>query len=440
MKHFIHSSVKNSLFVLLLLTALSAFADPPFRSPEQVMEQWQSAMSRRDHEALSLCYWENATNVEIPPEGFRIFHHDLGEIIGFQIELFTSARGERGNLRFNLKEPERVMNTPNERPEFIYPAPGSYAFQSFQFEERRGEWKIDYQITLPRIYEFVEAGPAQKWADKNNNWVLEPEELATLFTVARSIGTEPQRANNPLLKQFDLDGNGFVDEGESHIGIRLFFQERLRLLYRYNPLLAEQFLDVDKNGEINFHEADSGVWMAIDGFHEGPRHIAEDPLHGRADFNNDGYLGLGEIFGYADLLYRTAATLPDLALRNPEDLRNWIDANGDDHISGSEINDLGIIIRDLLIQEETYSANPVTARFDRNRDMFVSAGEMGLVHELFLERILPGIISSFEGPDDWAEMLGRLDLNNNRRLDGEEIEQLMDLLRNIERKMGSSPD
>ena len=425
------------LFVMFAVAIGGVFAQHrPINSPQELMERWRETVIHHDIDGFSQCYWEDSLKLEVLPEGFKIFHRELDAIVGYQMELFDALGREIE--RQIPHEGEWFMDIPSGRPEFISWSPVSESFQAFQFEERRGEWRIINQLVFPRFYEFAEVGPAQAWADENNNWVLEPGEQAFLFDVLYAFDG-PGRMELPISGFFNKDNNNVIDDGEYVYGLMSFYRERLRMMYRYNPIIAELYIDSDHNGEVSFHEANHTMGMLFDGMHSGAREV-RDPIELQFDFNEDGALSIGELWGYADLIRRAVAILPDWAPREAEELEQWLDANGDGRISERELEDLGIVLQELIAQDVGFAVDPFSARFDRDGNGFLEPWEKEPARELFFRELLPRVFYEMHDLPELREQVNLLDVNEDTNLDESEIGLFMELIGNLESRLGGRPE
>ena len=431
--------MKRILIAILLMVAIVAGVCAqyrPNRSPHEAMERLRETVMNRDFDGFADCYWEDALKLEVLPEGFKIFHRGLDAIMGHQIELIEMYGPD---IEFYLPpEGEWFMDTPQGWPEFVAWTPVSDVLVAFQFEERHGAWRVINHLEFPRYYEFVEVGPAQAWADDNNNWVLEPEEQEWLFEEVYAF-RGPGPIESIIAESFNMNFDDELDEHEFFFGIMSFYRERLRMMYRYNPIFAEQYIDFDHNGGISYYEANPILGMIFDDMHEEAREVL-NPEEARFDFNEDGFISIGELVGYSDLIRRGVAVLPDWGPSHVEELEQWLDANGDGRVSDIELDDLGAALQDLITHDVGVAVEPFSARFDRNEDGFLEPWEKEPARELFLREFLPRVFYEMYDFPEMREQINLLDLNDDNNLDDPEIEFFMELIGNLEHRIGSRPE
>ena len=423
--------MKRGAFTLILVVlAVGTVWSRPlrFNDPEAVMQAWEQALRARNLDLFANCYWEDAAQWRLMPDGYMEQNEGIGVIIERQAPIFEQF-GEylKG---FRLPEPQVHGPSYTGLPMFIYENPDIGTIEAFWFGERAGKIRIERQLMVPMFFDQVEAGPMQAWADENRSGILERHEQQLLFEAFWAVTNEPHPVANPMDEFFDWNENGRIEEEETLLAQAALIRDSLRRSYRFFPAFAEHYLDQNRSGTIDAGEANMARDLAYGEAGERP---VESPLHESIDFIPDGMISQFERQIFQRIVTLLLATVPEWPVleRSADSIEPvvaWADANGDGIIGEEELHDIGNAIRWIARGMEQV-ISPVQILYDTNRDLKLSRSESErAVRELIFEQ-LPEAFQTDLFSVERKAVVGELDLNEDGWLDDREIDIFLELTR-----------
>ncbi len=235
----------------------------------------------------------------------------------------------------------------------------------------------------------------------------------------------------PVDEEFDFNDDGYISDTESRRARSVLLRDRLRSLPTIYPDFAEQYLNINLNGETTIHAANAVLRDFIDGETAiRPRRVQDEHAHAMADFDEDGWLGPDEISAYAEMIVRVLAAIPEPPCfsreidGSTEEIVRWTDANSDGVVSDMELNDLGYLVFAALSGDPVVASAPL-CRFDQNRDFLLSVPEQDALRAYFAIELLPQTVSRL---GETYPMVLFLDTDGTGDLSRIEISSAMDLI------------
>ena len=433
--------LRLSLLSILFLSiaSFSAHPEPVFRSADELLVHWEEAIRDRNPELFAACYWPDARKLRVDFDGNIEDIEGRDRITERQEHVFRELGRELE--AFHLPEPERYYDTHAGMPRFIFREPEFPAIEMFQFQERRGEWRVLEHRIYERYGEGAEVGPLQEPFDHNRNGILEPHEQAGIFEAFLLVCGEHE-VLTPIDELMDTNGDGFLDEEEAHRARLFLIRDRLRYMPVFAPEFTRRYLDSDRDGSVGVHEAD----IAVFDFVLSPERSEPIPVEIRefsvADFDEDMWISRDEIQAYRELVLRMAAVLPEPVgeLRemegSPEEIALWSDGNRDGRISDGEMRDIGMLFLRSLRHEDIVSS-PLVIRYDSDRNLILSEGERENMRGDLVSRILPRASEEYlpEYPG-----LGIMDFDGREGIGPVEIEEAVEVFSRIGELIGTRPN
>ncbi len=147
MKSTISSVLAGFLLFFAVTFGAAALSDADIQDIEDVADRWISSLQREDVDGLRGSYWPDAVHIDIHGDGRREIKVGTEEILQGQQELFDSTDVFS---QLHYPEPERDLETDPDRPVYLYRMELFGYSDSFTFEKRNGEWRIQ-EHTLRRL-------------------------------------------------------------------------------------------------------------------------------------------------------------------------------------------------------------------------------------------------------------------------------------------------
>lgn len=270
------------------------------------------------------------------------------------------------------------------------------------------------------------------YLDLDGTGALEPPERLDLAFLAMELLAEPGHGvHTPMDQYFDRNRDGRIDAGEVELAERQMLEAALKRLFETAPELAGRFFDRDQDRRIEGEEVRTVLQRLFrDPAFREPHRVA-DALDQRLDQNRNGRVEGPEIVEFGDQLVLGIS----LAwLQTPEEGEERLAV----HSLLEEMADLdrnGILepgeVR--LMERGLAGPHPVETAFDRRID-FDRNGE---IEPLEIQRAKrAGTVAAEETGGEPPGSLPPvtpidryLDLNGDRRVEEEEIQAMVDLLR-----------
>jgi len=398
------------------------------------MDAWSRAVRQRDTEMFASCYWGNARQLIVTADGSRSTVTGVNAITESFRQLLTVYDADA--TRLWLPVPLRYRNPEDGALQFIYRDRSYPAINMVQFEERDGRWALAEQHIYWRNLSSLSPGPIQRPYDSNNDGTLDPAEQSAMVEAYWLVTTGRHGVITSLDELFDFDGNGYISVTESRRARSVLLRDRLRDLPAIYPEFADLYLPVASGGEVAIHAANASLRDFIDSETAiRPQRVTDaDPQYAVADFDEDGWIGPGEIYAYAEMIVRVLAAIPEpLAFSketdgSTEEIVRWTDGNSDGVVSDTELNDLGYLVFAALSGDPIIASAPL-CRFDQNRDFLLSVPEQEALRAYFAIELLPQTVARFS---DTYPAVSLLDTDGSGELSRIEITSAMELI--------SSPD
>lgn len=136
----------------IVVTALSCvcagagFAQDSRVELDALVEKWTEALSTEDIDGLLSCYWSDAIRIDYFPGGEPELTEGMEELRAADQAGFDQYDYQSMNLIYD--EPVRFFPG-HGRPTYIYANSRFGYMDVFEFEERRGEYRIIQQYLLP---------------------------------------------------------------------------------------------------------------------------------------------------------------------------------------------------------------------------------------------------------------------------------------------------
>jgi hypothetical protein len=409
-------------FIVLILPNTWSEPPPRFHNPEMVMRAWEEAIRARNLDAFANCYWPNAAQWRLQPDGHMEEHEGLGAIIGFQAEVFEQAGPAVSGLR--LPEPRIRYGSYTGLPVFIYDNPSLGTTEVFWYGERGGRIRIERHLIILRYFEDAKVGVMQEWGDENGDGILQRHEQELVYEAFWRVTREVHRVSNPLDEFCDWNGNSRIDIPEMVLARAVLVRDSLRRGYAHFPGFAAGYLDQNRSGSIDLGEAEAAFDLV---YAEPGERPVESPLGERVDFLVDGVISEFEREIFASTVMRLVATIPEwpvferLAEGSADWVIAWADTNMDDVIGEEELRDIGMLMHGAIAGTEIITS-PIELRYDKDRDLRLSAAERQHAADELLASILPEVMNIDTISFERATTISELDVNENGWLDTEEIE------------------
>jgi tetratricopeptide (TPR) repeat protein len=434
--------MKRVICVLLLTLLIVSYtwSDQPrrFYNPESVMAVWEKAIRSRNLDAFAGCYWEDAAQWWLLPDGRMEHREGIGAIIRFQARIFEEVGQEI--VHFRLPEPDIQGKSYTGLPMFIYDNNGLGTTEVFWYGERAGRIRIERQLVIPRYFEDVEVGEMQAWADENRDGILQPHEQELVYDALWKVTHEPHRVSNPLDEFCDWNRNDRIDEAEMILARSVLIRDSLRRGFIHFPDFTRQYLDQNRSGSIDLCEAEEAFEMA---YGEGGDRPVESPLGEKIDFILDGVVTEFERQIFTRNVTRLVATIHEwpvferLAEGSTDWVITWADANDDGVIGEEELWDVGRLMRGALAETEIITS-PIGLHYDEDHDLRLSPPEREKAANELLNNILPEVMQIDTMSFERAATISELDVNENGWLDPREVESFGKIALNPERLIGRS--
>lgn len=426
--------MKKTVFLILaVLVPLACVTAPPLGAPEidELMERWTTGLREENIDVLMSTYWPDAELVLVQPDGKEQHFNGNDQIERFQLEGFQQP----GSFRdLNFSKPEGEIRGNSATYHIYVEAPGMHLVNNFELIRRDGQWRIIHQVIEAPPPEHAEGpeirvvSPLQAWADYDGNGMLEGSELEEMLGAVERLFREEHPVDNPLDEIFDLEKDGHFDGADLGRARWVLVIDHFRRLYDHDHDLAVMY-DLNDDGAVNVNEA----WTFFDLIVENEQglnvpHENRCPADRRLDQNRDSFVDQGEIEAFTYKLLHTIASFPfepeelELMVRDKHQLFEWVDANHDGDISGTEVDDLGQAVR-RIIRNPGLVRDLLAAYFDRNHDRNVDTAEaeqaIDQIYRQQLEHLLE-LDPEFTGPI--------VDVNGNRHIDENERRMLFEQL------------
>ena len=434
---------KIALFLLIALVPLACVTPPSAEDPEArrqldgLMEHWLGALKTENIDAYMEVYWPDAERVILPPEGGEIFLRGIDEIREQQTDSFERLEGFED---LHYSEPEREFHGDTAAYHYVVESPQIVFHQHFEFVRREGRWAIIHQVIDVRAEQrpegMAELGPEdrepprvtsefQAWADGNGNGILEPPELEEFLEAVRALMMEPHPIRTPADEFFDMDRDGEISHPEMILARGTIVVEQLRRLYHYDPDIARLF-DFNEDEWLSLWEILPMKDLIFAPEFREPRE-AMGPIEQRVDRNRDGFADEQEFQLFARRVFAIAALMPlesvegYEAAASKEGVFAYVDLNRDGRLDPPEEGDLVMVVQEMVISFPGRPVqSPLEAYYDRNRDGHLAVPEIEQAQMEFMEAAIDRL---FEAEPEVAGEF--VDMNNNRKLDEEEIEMVL---------------
>ena len=132
--------------VVFLGTVGIAYADDTQSELDSLVEKWTESLLSEDIDGFLACYWDDAVRIMYFPGGDAEIVEGINELRASEEASFEQLDFRSMNLIYD--EPVRFF--PDDgRPTYIYPNSRFSFMDLFEFEERRGQYRIVRQYLMP---------------------------------------------------------------------------------------------------------------------------------------------------------------------------------------------------------------------------------------------------------------------------------------------------
>lgn len=418
--------MKHAVLVLMLISFILSQAwcqsSRKFHDPESVITQWEESFRSRSLDTFADCYWENAGQWWLLPDGRLERNEGIGSIIDRQTAIFDELGPDI--LSFRLPEPQVYPASYTGIPMFIYDDPELGTTEVFWFEERSGRIRITRQLVIVRYFSEVRTGDVQKWADVNRDGRLQWEEQRIVYEALWRSTQESHQVSNPLDEFCDWNGNGRIEIQEIHLARAVLIRDSLRRGYIHFPEFSRKYLDQNRSGSIDLGEAELAFELI---YGEPGNRPVDSLLSENIDFIPDGIINSFEREIFTRTVTRLVATIPEwpvfeqLSEKNISWVVTWADANGDGFIGEEELWDIGRLMRRAMAETDVITS-PIGLCYDDDRDLKLSQSERLRAADMMLLKYLPEAMNIKAITFNRTTLITELDVNDNGWLDPEEIE------------------
>jgi hypothetical protein len=428
------------IFIMLIFSQVWCQSYRKFHDPESVITQWEESFRSHNLDVFADCYWENAEQWWLLPDGRLERNEGIGSIIERQQVIIDELGPDSSSFR--LPEPQIHPVSYTGFPLLIYDDPELGTTNVFWFEERFGRIRIARQLLIVRYFNEVEAGDVQIWADENKDGILQREEQRTVYEALWRATQEPHQVSNPLDEFCDWNVDGRIEVQEIHLARAALIRDSLRQGYIHFPEFSHQYLDQNRSGSIDLGEAD----MAFELIYGEPGNRPVDSLlTENIDFIPDGIINSFEREVFSRIVTRLVATIPEwpvfeqLSEKNISWVVTWADANGDGFIGEEELWDIGGLMHGAITETDVITS-PIGLYYDNDRDLKLSPSEQKKATDMMMLKYLPETMNIKEIPFNRITIITELDLNDNSWLDPEEIEEFIEVAMNQEKLINRRVD
>ena len=123
-----------------------AFADNPGPELDLLVEEWTESLLNEDIDDFLGCYWDDAVRIMYFPGRDAEITEGIDELRAAEAISFEQLDYRSMNLIYD--EPVRFFPR-DGRPTYIYPNSRFSFMDVFEFEERRGRYRIIKQYLMP---------------------------------------------------------------------------------------------------------------------------------------------------------------------------------------------------------------------------------------------------------------------------------------------------
>jgi len=138
--------------IVTIVTAMAlawggtAFAQEARVELDVLVEKWTTALTTEDIDSFLDCYWDDAIRVNYNPDGTADLTEGVEAMREIDQQWFDAIDYESLNLVYD--EPVRFFPQ-DANPTYVYPNSAFGFMDIFEFERRRGRYKIARQYLLP---------------------------------------------------------------------------------------------------------------------------------------------------------------------------------------------------------------------------------------------------------------------------------------------------
>jgi hypothetical protein len=138
--------IRIGVILLVFFCAGVGFSQDSMPELDALVEQWTQALNAEDIDGFLSCYWPDAIRITYFPGSEPEITEGMGEL---------RAAQEAGLEQVDLVSMNLIYDDPvrffprNGRPTYVYPNSRFGFMDMFEFEERRGEFRIITQYLLP---------------------------------------------------------------------------------------------------------------------------------------------------------------------------------------------------------------------------------------------------------------------------------------------------
>jgi hypothetical protein len=140
-----HKMVWIVAAISLMCTAV-AFAQDDRAELDSLVDKWTTALTSEDTDSFLECYWDDAIRLNYNPNGTADPTEGVEAMRVVDQQGFDAIDYQSLNLVYD--EPVRFFPQ-NANPTYVYPNSTYGYMDMFEFERRRGEYKIVRQYLLP---------------------------------------------------------------------------------------------------------------------------------------------------------------------------------------------------------------------------------------------------------------------------------------------------
>jgi len=134
------------VMALMLACAAAGFAQDSQTELDALVEKWTDSLNTEDIDGFLSCYWYDALRITYFPGSEPEITEGMDELRAAEEVSFEQFDYQSMNLIYD--EPVRFFSR-HGRPTYIYPNSRFGYMDVFEFEERRGEYRIIQQYLMP---------------------------------------------------------------------------------------------------------------------------------------------------------------------------------------------------------------------------------------------------------------------------------------------------